>query len=196
MKLHASRRGTPHAIRIGMSNSKVSISKQLIRPSKMQAWVFIAGCGLSSMVGAFATALFMGPRSHCEGEHEEVSYSEEYPSLQQCRSLDIHSRLDRDVAKHWFSSGHAGTMNRATFAPTHLGRGLFGVTISGIESGSVYEEVGLKDGDAIVSVEDIPLLSANSYRLLREKFLADDNQSISMALLRGDCPAFLEIGLL
>jgi hypothetical protein len=177
-----------------MSKSRLSISRQLIRPSKLQAWVFVVGCGLSSMTGAFATALFMAPSTFCDRPHAHAGYSEQFPE-QPCRSLDIHSRMDRATARWWFTSAEAREENTATLVPTPLGSGLVGLTISDIENGSVYQSIGLLDGDIVASIEGIHFFSANSDRLLRDKVLSDSTDSMSMALLRDGCPATLEVVL-
>ena len=127
--------------------------------------------------------------------HRMQDDSEDY-RVSSCRSLDIHSRLDRDVARRWLSGGQLAALDMAELTPTHLGRGLVGLEVSQIESRSLFEEVGLKNGDLIATIEGIPLFSANSERLLREKLDSAETPSVSMALLRHQCPAFLEIHLI
>lgn len=192
-KLRFDHCGTTRALRFLMSKSSLSISRQLIRPSKMQAWVFIVGCGLSSLVASFSTALLLS----MSGEHramQRTHASSEEPQTSSCPSLDIHTRMERSTATSWLTLG--GALGAARLEPRSLGSGLVGVQVSAIQADSPFEGAGLKDGDVIATIEGIHLFSANRDRLLRDKLASDGTHSISMALLRERCPATLEIHLI
>ena len=70
-----------------------------------------------------------------------------------------------------------------------------GLKIYAIATDSIYDRVGLINGDTLNSVEGVALMNPHSEALLRAKLLADGVDSIAIGITRQGCPATLHVGL-
>ncbi len=174
-----------------MPDSNTPLSMQLVRPSRFQAWLFVAGCGFSSMVGAMATAISMKPATvvvRIADEHEKTEKVVEY-----CDSMDIHSVLPRERAQEWFARNRNGD---ARLVPAIVSNEYIGLKLYAIRSESIYDVMGLRNGDTIHRVAGVSLTSPDAFGHVRQIVRADDLESISIVLNRRGCPASLTATLL
>ncbi len=164
---------------------------QLIRPNKFQAWLFVAGCGLSSMVGAIATTISMKPATVIVRIADEYETSEDI--VEHCDSMEIHSILPRERVREWFARNER---NDARLVPTIVNDEFVGLKLYAIRSESIYDVMGLKNGDTIHRVEGVSLASPDAFGHVRQKLRSGDLESISITLTRRGCSASLNAALL
>ncbi len=172
---------------------------QTVRPTKLQAWVFVAGCGLSSMFGAAATAFSQGPTTVNVGVidlNPQQSLVSEKHRADDCHDLTIHTAMTRAEVYNWLASPQALNNGEATFVATSAREDrAAGVRFDAIAPRSMFDRIGLKNGDIVHAVQGVPLLSPQSTDRVLGKLLAQDPESVSISLTRYNCPIGLELFL-
>ena len=166
----------------------------------MQAWVFVAGCGLSSMFGAAATAFSHGPPTVnvvMLGERTSRALSAPQPSRPAtplCHDMTVHTALSRADVHNWLSS--AQFLNESEvrlFAVAELGEP--GLRIEFLAAGSLLNRIGLRSGDTIRSVQGVPVLSLRSSHRVLSRLIAQEPETMSVSFTRQGCITSLEVFL-
>ncbi len=190
--------GTGFAIPNRMPNSKNTFSMQIVRPTRMQAWVFVAGCGLSSMFGAAATAMSQGATTVNTVSFYESNYPDSSAThrgtLEQllprdCHDMTVHTAVPKAEIIRWLSAPRSEprfvVVSDVGVPPS--------LRIESIVSGSLFERMGLRGGDTIHSVLGIPVLSPHSTDRMLEALVSQAPETLSVSFTRDRCPMNLEL---
>jgi hypothetical protein len=180
-----------------MPNSKNTFSMQIVRPTKMQAWVFVVGCGLSSMFGAAATAVSQGPPTvNIVMLEKRVDAKVKAASEKHlvCHNMTVHTALPRAEVYNWLSSEHFMDTGEARFVAV-AEHGEPGMRIDSIAPRSILNRIGLRSGDTIQSVQGVPVLSPRSTDHILARLVSQAPETMSVSFTRRGCPLNLELFL-
>jgi general secretion pathway protein C len=140
------------------------------------------------MVSAGATALFMTP------EPQYVLVPQQSPDAEPCHDMITSTMIPRQRLLEEAFGSNSEMMRGARLVPSVRNGELVGLKVFAIRADSIYESVGLENGDTIHSVSGVDVMAPNSDRLLLPKLLRAE--SLEVEISRRGCARTLNVGLI